>query len=116
MGCDRAEPRQRDLDHTRETKAHAYADGLIKGSRVALYVTETSGGACPALDLTLRRLGKLATAQGTVDFTQYGASRSAPRSFYAHHAAALSSAIVTAVAETHLNAAAADSFRYTLGF
>ena len=32
-----------------------------------------------------------------------------------HHAAVLSSAIVSAVAETHLNAAAADSFRYTLG-
>ena len=47
---------------------------------------------------------------GTQDSTVYGSSRASPRAFYAHHTAAISSAIVFADANTILNAGSYLSF------
>ena len=73
-----------------------YADALDKGHTVILIVTETTGAWSRALESTLRALAAAAaTADGT-DTTVYGRSRASPRSFYGHHAAAVSNAIVAA--------------------
>ena len=45
------------------------------------------------LDVLLRALGTAARAPDACDTTCYGMSRSSPRSFYAHHAAAISAAV-----------------------
>ena len=59
-------------------------------------MTETTGAWSRALESTLRALAAAAaTADGT-DTTVYGRSRASPRSFYGHHAAAVSNAIVAA--------------------
>jgi len=56
-------------------------------------------------------LGKHARAPTTHDSTRYGLSRSSPRTFLAHHRAAISAAVVLADATTILLAALAMSFK-----
>ena len=47
---------------------------------------------------------------GQTDYTAYGTARHSPRTFYSHHAAAISAAIVAADALTILEAAAHASY------
>ena len=96
---------QRPLDHaTGEgfVAAHdgLYADALAKGHSVVLLITETLGGAHPGLARLLRTLHKRATRPGFHDRTAYGLSRSATRSFHAHHLRLLSLTIANAVAQS----------------
>ena len=58
--------------------------------------TETTGALFPTIDRALRELGRHARAPTTHDSTRYGLSRSSPRTFLAHHRAAISAAIVLA--------------------
>jgi hypothetical protein len=78
-------------------------------------VTETTGALSPTFDRALRALGKHARAPTTHDSTRYGLSRSSPRTFLAHHRAAISAAVVLADATTVLLAAPAMSFKLTMG-
>ena len=94
----------------RETPAPDYADALAKGFGVTLLVAETTGAVSPIFEAMLRRLGRLSTAPGTTDYTSYGASPSSPGTFYRHHLAAHSAAIVHADATTILDKVAALSF------
>ena len=54
-----------------------------------------------SLDWLLRALGITARAPDACDTTRYGSSRSSPRTFYAHHAAAVSAAIQAHESLTH---------------
>ena len=63
-------------------------------------------------------MGKSARSPGTHDSThvlKYGTARTSPSTFYAHHAAAISHAIVAADAIIVLHAAAAMSFKLSVG-
>ena len=75
----------------------------------------TTGALSPTFDRALRALGKHAHAPTTHDSTRYGLSRSSPRTFLAHHRAAISAAVVLADATTILLAAPAMSFKLTMG-
>ena len=88
----------------------AYADALAKGHAVTLLGTESTGAIFTAFALLLKALGKASNAPGTHDATTYGTSHASPHSFYAHHVAAISSAIVHANALTVLNTASCMSF------
>ena len=74
-----------------------------------------SGELSPTFDRALRALGKHARAPTTHDSTRYGLSRSSPRTFLAHHRAAISAAVVLADATTISLAAPAMSFKLTMG-
>ena len=100
---------------TRETLDHDYADAQRRGHPVTLLVTETTGALSPTFDRALRALGKHARAPTTHDSTRYGLSRSSPRTFLAHHRAAISAAVVLADATTISLAAPAMSFKLTMG-
>ena len=73
---------------------------------VHLLATESTGALSPDVIRLLRELAK--TAQGTSghDSTVYGLSRASPKSFFPHHLAAISSAIVCADARSIRNHAA----------
>ena len=71
--------------------------------------------ASPALVKLLRALGKSTREPDGHDSTPYGTSRASPKSFFAHHLAAISSAIVCADARTIANAAAHLAFKLTHG-
>ena len=75
---------------------HARRYALAKGNIVHLLATESTGALSPDVIRLLRELAK--TAQGTSghDSTVYGLSRASPKSFFPHHLAAISSAIVCA--------------------
>ena len=83
-----------------------YNDALAKGNIVHLLATESTGALSPDVIRLLRELAK--TAQGTSghDSTVYGLSRASPKSFFPHHLAAISSAIVCADARSIRNHAA----------
>ena len=83
-----------------------YDDALAKGNIVHLLATESTGALSPDVIRLLRELAK--TAQGTSghDSTVYGLSRASPKSFFPHHLAAISSAIVCADARSIRNHAA----------
>ena len=83
-----------------------YADALSKGSAVHLLVTETTSAFSSSLDTLLRALGTATRAPDACDTTHYGSSRSSPRTFYAHHAAAVSAAVQAHESLTLENAAA----------
>ena len=51
----------------------------------------------------LRANARVARAPGTRDSTVYGAARTSPREYYAHHSAAISAAIVFADARVLLS-------------
>ena len=78
-------------------------------------LTETTGALSPTFDRALRALGKHARAPTTHDSIRYGLSRSSPRTFLAHHRAAISAAVVLADATTISLAAPAMSFKLTMG-
>ena len=61
----------------------------------------------------LQLLGRLSTAPGTDDCTVYGSARASPKTFYRHHAATISAAVVRADAAILLNKAATISFELT---
>ena len=93
----RGDPTGRQLDRlTGEgfVAAHTghYADALEKGNRVKLLLVETTGAFSLGLDLMLRSLGAGVKASDVQDTTAYGSSKTSPRTFYAHHAAAISAA------------------------
>ena len=82
---------------------------------MTLLVTETTGALSPTFDRALRALGEYARAPPTHDSTRYGLSRSSPRTFLAHHRAAISAAVVLVNATTISLAAPAMSFKLTMG-
>ena len=85
------------------------------GNPVTLLVSETTGALSTAFVRCLRELGQQSRAPATHDSTRYGTSPASPRSYYAHHLAAISAAIVYADALTVLNAAAHLSFLLSVG-
>ena len=99
----------------RATTTHQYADAQQRGNPVTLLVTETTGAQSHTLCTSLREMGKAARAPGTHDSTCYGTARTSPSAFYAHHLAAISHAIVAADAILVLHAAAAMSFKLSVG-
>ena len=76
-----------------------------KGNQAILYTTDTYGASAPPLNATLGHLDRCSHLPGTIDSTVYGQSRGSPRTFYAHHLAAISASIVYADAETLLSRA-----------
>ena len=81
---------------------------------VHLLVTESSGAMSAPLVAILRALAQCVKLPDACDTTVYGSSRAAPRSFYPHHLAAISAAIVQADALALTNAAAAQNCALTL--
>ena len=92
-----------------------YDDALTKGNIVHLLATESTGALSPDVIRLLRELAK--TAQGTSghDSTVYGLSRASPKSFFPHHLAAISSAIVCADARSIRNHAASLATQLSYG-
>ena len=76
---------------------------------------ESTGALFTPFVLMLKTLGKLSTAPGTHDSTIYGTARASPQTFFRHHVAAISSAVVLADALSVLNSAATMSFKLTQG-
>ena len=72
-----------------------------EGHGVHLLVTECTGAITMSHQLVqlLRTLSRVVGGAGNHDTTIYGTSRSSPRTFYSHHLAAVSAAIVTADAK-----------------
>ena len=95
-------------------KTGAYSDGIAKGHGAHLLVSEPSGACDPATTRLLRDTSKAIGLPGIHDSTVYGSSRASTRSFYYHHLASVSDAIVHADALTLNNHAAAESFQLTL--
>ena len=87
----------------------------ILGHTVTLLVSETTGALSRPFCAALREMGKVARAPGTHDSTCYGIAPTSPAPFYAHHLAAISHAIVMADAVTVSLAAAAMSFKLSVG-
>ena len=92
-----------------------YTDALSKGHNVYLLATESSGALSPALVKMLRCLAKSTLDPDGHDSTPYGTGRASPKSFYPHHVAAISSAIVCADAHAISNKAASMAFELTHG-
>ena len=92
-----------------------YSDAASKGHHTTLLTAESTGALAPSFRALLRILGRQAVAPGTQDSTVYGTARASPRTFFAHHHAAITSAIVNADATVILNAAAALSCSLTFG-
>ena len=99
----------------RETLNHQYADAQARGNPVSLHVAESTGAVSASFDAALRALGKESRAATTHDSTVYGVARSSPRTFYAHHIAAHSHAVVMADAVTVHTCACALAFRLSIG-
>ena len=79
---------------------------MDKGHGVRLLVCEPTGACNPTLTRLLRDTSKAIGLPGIHDTSVYGTSRAAPRSFFPHHLAAISSAIVCADARSIRNHAA----------
>mmetsp|Transcript_30806 Transcript_30806/g.98551 ORF Transcript_30806/g.98551 Transcript_30806/m.98551 type:complete len:272 (-) Transcript_30806:171-986(-) len=90
-----------------------YADAIAKGHAVTLLGMESTGALYHVFSLHLRLLGRLSTAPGTHDSTQYGTNRASTKCFYRHHCAAIANAVTLADANTLLNTAAYMSFDLT---
>ena len=86
-----------------------------RGPPVSLLVTESTGALSATTVRALLALGKQARAPTTHDSTRYGTASTSPSSFFAHHTAAISAAIVRADATSVMHAAAAMSFRLSMG-
>ena len=95
--------------------AGAARDMVVASARTTAAEIATTGALFPTFDRALRALGKHARAPTTHDSTRYGLSRSSPRTFLAHHRAAISAAVVLADATTISLAAPAMSFKLTMG-
>ena len=74
----------------------SYADAIAKKRTVILLGVENTGALMPGLVFLLRVLAKAVAKGGIQDSTIYGTSRLATKSFYAHHVAQISAAIVFA--------------------
>ena len=112
----RGTPADRPLDRrSGEGRVHArdgdYADALKKGHRVHLLVSESTGALSRGITTLLSCLAKAVRAPEGHDSTVYGTGRASPKSFYTHHVAAISSAIVRADALLVRNAAASLAFQ-----
>ena len=90
-----------------------YADANDKGLQTTLYLVEATGALCPELVTDLRYQSSMSRLRTSQDSTVYGTTRLSNRDFYAHHAAAISMAAVTADAEAILKGAADLSLRNT---
>ena len=88
-----------------------YSDALSKRYAVQLFVTESTGALSRRAVQLLGALARKARARGTQDKTAYGRSRSSTTSFFRHHLAAISSAIVYQDAVLIANAAATIAFQ-----
>ena len=99
----------------RATTTHDYADAQRRGIPCSLLVSETTGALSRDTVRLLLALAKQATAPTTRDSTCYGTARTSPRSYFPHHTAAISAAIALADATSVMHAAAALSFRLSLG-
>ena len=87
-----------------------YHDALEKGNLVHLLATESTGALSRGVIVLLKALAKSTKEPSGHDSTPYGDGRASPRSFFPHHLAAISSAIVRADALAIRNNAAAVSF------
>ena len=94
---------------------HDYADALSRGRSVTLLTSESSGAIAADYAACLRALDKQSRLPETQDSTRYGTSLSSPQSFYQHHVAAISAAIVGADADTIANKARSLSFMVSTG-
>ena len=90
-----------------------YADALSKRHPVRLFVTESTGALSRRARNLLGTLAHAARARGAHDRTSYGRSRASTKSFFRHHLAAISAAIVYQDAILIANAAATLAFRGT---
>ena len=79
-----------------------------------LLVLEESGAMNGALVRLLRALSKGIGLPDVHDTTVYGTARASPTSFYTHHMAAISAAVVQANALLVLNRAAVENAQLTL--
>ena len=117
----RGRPDEHQLDRTTGRGHVAACDGdyadalqvLQKGFDVLLFVVESTGAVADHGVRFLRSLSKQMKTPGHTDGTVYGSSRLATRSFFVHHLAAVSSAVVLADALTLENTAAALTFHST---
>ena len=103
--------------HTRRRVTRGFSQrwALSKGYGVTLLVAETTGAISPAFDAMLRRYGRLAQSPTVHDYTEYGDSAASTRSFYHHHLAAHSAALVFADVNTILNDVQCRSFSIAHG-
>ena len=92
-----------------------YGDAQRRGNPCHLHVCESTGAMSGPLDEAFRALDKQSRLPTTHDSTVYGTARSSPRTFYAHHVAAHSAAVVFADAGTIHDVASSMSLRVTLG-
>ena len=82
---------------------------------MSLLACESTGAISATFDAALRTLDKESRATTTHDSTVYGIARSSPRTFYAHHLAAHSQAVVMADATTAISAAKKLAHRLSIG-
>ena len=97
------------------TTKHDYADAQRKGNHVLLLITENSGAMHRDLVRALHELAVQARLNTSEDSTQYGTARTSPSSFFAHHLANISAAVVYTDAQELCLAGKATSFRLTIG-
>ena len=95
------------------TKAGHYADAIAHNRTVYLLHTENTGALGHGVISLLKRLDKLARSTDGHDITPYGTSRASPQTFFQHHIAAISSAIVAADSLVIRNRAATLKFLAT---
>ena len=82
---------------------------------VTLLASESTGALSPTFDAALHTLDKLSRLQTSHDSTVYGIGRASPRTFYTHHLAAISNAIVMADASTVTQFANELAFKLSIG-
>ena len=73
---------------------HDYADAQGKGNHVLLLITEKSSAMHRDLVRAIHELGVQARLDPSEDSTQYGPACTSPSSFFAHHLANISAAVV----------------------
>ena len=91
-----------------------YSSAADMGHRTHLHLIEPTGACSRSLTCLLRATSKSIGLPGIHDSTVYGTSRASPRTFYPHHLAAISSAVVTSDATTLVNHGAALNLALTL--
>ena len=111
----RGDPNGRQLDRRSgegfvKAEKGQYSDALSKGNNVHLLASESTGALSGPFVKLLKTLDKLAKSPEGHDSTVYGLGRASPQSFFRHHVAAISSAIVCADALAIRNKAAFYAF------
>ena len=84
------------VEQCNDRRSGGWTPGSVFIYDVTRLVTEINGAFTHSLEKALRALATIAKLPEVDDTTIYGTSRSSPRSFYGHHAAAVSAAIVFA--------------------